>query len=475
MSSFYQLLITVLAWLALPVILVALYDHFVLQPGRPRTPEGEPAPGPSFVRVANALLPFVILAAVLRIGVSDVFAWAKEVARPLAWLAAPVGLICAIDSWIFAPRRAVATGALGAKDPAVLRVLYGILPILVIAVIVRLISAESLDFSLVLLLLSLATGLVWLIDHLVFRKQRELAMQKGVGGEMTVAEPGTVDYARSFFPVAFIVLIVRAFIFEPFRIPSDSMMPTLLDGDFIVVSKYSYGLRLPVLNTKMIATGSPQRGDVMVFRYPPDPRINYIKRLVGLPGDRIEVRDDHLVVNGEVIQQQPEGHFNDGCYVGMRLTTETLGEHTHQVMSCRSPRPLLSFRDLAFTGIQSPPPNCNRKQLALDRGGYLCDESGPDSAHDINDHVFEFVEAQGGGYRMLERGEVPPANALDVLPPGYFIMIGDNRDNSADSRSWGLVPEQNLVGKATRIWLNFDPQRPLADIINWGRIGKSIE
>ena len=224
-----------------------------------------------------------------------------------------------------------------------------LLPILVIAVIVRLISAESLDFSLVLLLLSVATGLVWLIDHLVLRKPRELAL-KGAGSAAPMHEPGTVDYARSFFPVAFVVLIVRAFIFEPFRIPSDSMMPTLLDGDFIVVNKYSYGLRLPVLNTKFINTGSPQRGDVLVFRYPPDPRVNYIKRLVGLPGDRIEVRDDHLVVNGQVIAQQSGGDYADGCYVGLRLSVEKLGEHTHQVMSCHSPRPLMSFRDLRLPG-----------------------------------------------------------------------------------------------------------------------------
>jgi signal peptidase I len=473
MTSLYQLLITVLAWLALPVILVALYDHFVLQADRPKTPEGEPTPGPTYVRIANLLLPFVIVGAVLRIGVSDVFGWAKQVAGPLAWLAAPVGLICALDSWIFAPRRLVARGP-AAKDPPLLRALYALLPILVIAVIVRLISAESLDFSLVLLLLSLATGLVWLIDHLVFRKPRELAL-KAAGGAAPLQEPGTVDYARSFFPVAFVVLIVRAFIFEPFRIPSDSMMPTLLDGDFIVVSKYSYGLRLPVINTKFIDTGSPQRGDVMVFRYPPDPRVNYIKRLVGLPGDRIEVRDDHLVVNGEVIAQQPDGTFADGCYVGLRLSVEKLGEHTHQLMSCHSPRPLLSFRDLAFAGIQTPLPTCNRKQLALDRGGYLCEESGSDAAHDNGDHVFRFVAVDPGHFRMVSPNEDPPADSLNVVPPGYFIMIGDNRDNSADSRSWGLVPEENLVGKATRIWLNFDPQRPLGDFINWGRIGKGIE
>jgi signal peptidase I len=245
------------------------------------------------------------------------------------------------------------------------------------------------------------------------------------------------------------VLIVRAFIFEPFRIPSDSMMPTLLDGDFIVVSKYSYGLRLPVLNAKLLDTGSPQRGDVVVFRYPPDPTVNYIKRLVGLPGDRIEIRDDHLVVNGEVIGLESQGQFSDGCYKGLRLSVEKLGEHTHQVMSCHSPRSLLDFRDLALAGIQIPLPSCDRKQLARERGGYLCEEAGSDMAHDNGDKVF------------------------DVVPPGFYLMIGDNRDNSADSRVWGLVPDKNLVGKATRIWLNFDPQR--SGLVNWSRIGKSIE
>ena len=122
---------------------------------------------------------------------------------------------------------------------------------------------------------------------------------KAAGAELALPEPGTVDYARSFFPVAFIVLLVRAFIFEPFRIPSDSMMPTLLDGDFIVVNKYAYGLRCPWSTEKFVDTGTPQRGDVVVFRYPPDPSVNYIKRLVGLPGDRVEVHDDHLVINGE--------------------------------------------------------------------------------------------------------------------------------------------------------------------------------
>ncbi len=315
-----QPLILLLAVLAVPVLLIAAYDKWILAPKRPRTPEGEVAPGPLYVRVADLLLPFVLVAVVLKIGVSEVFGWAKDIAIPLSWFAAPIGLWCAIDSWIFAPRRQIQKGARDIQDPPVLRAAYALLPVLVVAVIIRLISAETLDFSLVLLLLSVATGLVWLIDHLVFRKEREKAMLKGVGGETTLPEPGTVDYARSFFPVAFIVLIVRAFIFEPFRIPSDSMMPTLLDGDFIVVNKFAYGLRWPVLNQKFLGTGTPQRGEVVVFRYPPDPSINYIKRLVGLPGDRIEVRDDHLVINGQVIEQVDQGRFTDGCYLNMRQT-----------------------------------------------------------------------------------------------------------------------------------------------------------
>jgi signal peptidase I len=300
-----QLIITPLAWLALPVILVVLYDKFVLEPQRPKSTEGESAPGPLYVRIADHALPFVIVAAVLYIGVSTVFDWAKQVAVPLTWVAIPVGLWCALDSWFFAPRRQIAKGAVSVKEPLLLRMMYAVLPILVIAIIVRLISAESLDFSGVLLLLSVVTGLVWLLDTLFFRKKRELAMQKGVGGEMVLREPGTVDYARSFFPVAFAVLLVRAFLFEPFRIPSDSMMPTLLDGDFIAVNKYAYGLRIPVINKKFIEIGSPQRGDVVVFRYPPNPSVNYIKRLVGLPGDRVEIRDDQLGSTANSSRRKP--------------------------------------------------------------------------------------------------------------------------------------------------------------------------
>jgi signal peptidase I len=444
--------ITLLAVLALPVVLVCLYDKFVLEKERPVPHPDVPQPlPPLYLRMAWNLLPFVLIAVVIKIGVNAVFGLAREIAVPLSWFAAPVGIWCAIDSWILAPRRQVAAGAIEVKDPLPVRAAYAVLPVLVVALIVRMITAESLDFSLVLLLLSLGTGLVWLIDHLVFRKQREQALQKSTGGQMRLAEPGTVDYARSFFPVAFIVLIVRAFIFEPFRIPSDSMMPTLLDGDFIVVNKFAYGLRLPVANEKFLDTGAPQRGDVVVFRHPLQPDINYIKRLVGLPGDRVEVRDDHLIINGQTIAQQEVARFTDGCYFNMRLSTETLGEHTHQVLSCSSAYGMAPARDLlAAGGGAGPLPACDRKKIReSSAGGSLCDENRLAGQRDSGDYVFQ-----------------------GVVPAGQYLMIGDNRDNSQDSRTWGYVPDENLVGKATRIWFNFDLQR--GTVVNWSRIGDGI-
>jgi signal peptidase I len=432
----------ILSWLALPVLLVAAYDWFVLAPTRPRGVENPDALVPRYVRIANALVPFAIIAVVWRLGVPETFAWAKGVAEPLAWLALPIGVLCAIDSWIFAPRRAIAAGSIEVPDPVLLRIAYMLLPFLVVAVIVRMISAETLDFSAVLLVLSLATGVVWLIDNLAFRKKREQAAAAVTPKPLSLPEPGTVDYARSFFPVAFVVLIVRAFIFEPFRIPSDSMMPTLLDGDFIVVSKYSYGLRLPIVNKTILSTGKPQRGDVVVFRYPPDPKVNFIKRLVGLPGDHIEVHDDHLVVNGETIPLASSGSYNDGCYTGLQLSTEVLGTHSHNVMSCRTPIGLMPLG--RHNGSQ-----CDRKAVRENQGGWLCDAKPAEDGPDSNDHTFE------------------------IVPPDMYVMIGDNRDNSGDSRAWGYVPDANLVGKATRIWFNFDPQR--STVINWSRIGNGIE
>jgi signal peptidase I len=448
--GWFNELVVPLSFLALPVVLLCAYDHWVLTPKRPKTPEGFPARPPHYIRIAYALLPFVLIAVVLRIGPAAVFDLLKTIAVPLSWFAAPVGLWCLIDSWFLAPRRQIAAGDVDVTDPPLVRAAYLVLPALVVAVIVRMITAEKLDFSLVLFSLSVATGLIWLIDR-QFVSARRNAAGAAAPKPVKLAEPGTVDYARSFFPVAFIVLLVRAFIFEPFRIPSDSMMPTLLDGDFIVVSKYSYGLRLPIVNRKFVDTNVPQRGDIVVFRYPLDPNINYIKRLVGLPGDRIEVRGDQLIVNGEAIPQELVGDFTDGCYVGMRRLVETLGNHTHHVLSCRSSRRLLAARQVEFAGGSAPPAMCDRKGIARDIGGWVCDDSGQAATRDNGDHVF------------------------DVVPAGHYLMIGDNRDNSEDGRVWGYVPDQNLVGKATRIWFNLDLQRPQSQWINWDRIGDSIE
>jgi signal peptidase I len=382
----------------------------------------------------------------------------KNVAVPASWLAVPVGLWCAIDSWLLAPKRAIAAGVANPPDPVPVRIAYAVLPYLVVAVILRLITAESLDFSLVLLLLSVVTGVIWGLDHFVVRKSRETAVAApGQPPPPVIAEPGTVDYARSFFPVAFIVLVVRAFIFEPFRIPSDSMMPTLLDGDFIVVNKYAYGLRWPVLNEKFLDIGTPQRGDVVVFRYPPQPSVNYIKRLVGLPGDRVEVHDDHLVINGVTLELSPLGQYTDGCYVDVRLSEEKLGEHTHQVMSCRSEDGLQG--PYVLQGAAASLPSCDRKHFRQAYGNRVCRETPSAAGRDSGDFLADDRKAK----QWMPDG---------VVPAGYYLMIGDNRDNSDDGRGWGLVPDQNLVGKATRIWFNFDPQR--SSWINWRRIGSSI-
>jgi signal peptidase I len=345
----------------------------------------------------------------------------------LSWLALPVGLVCIVDDWLLRPRRPPT-----AADAPLMKLLYWVLPVLIGGGVLRLLLAERLDFSGVLLLITVVTGIVWGFDAWVLRPQRIAAARAAGRDPAATPEPGTVDYARSFFPVALVVLALRSFVFEPFRIPSDSMMPTLLDGDFIIVNKYAYGLRLPVLNRKFLATGEPQRGDVVVFRYPLDPSTNFIKRLVGLPGDHVEVRDNRIVVNGKPVPFVLDGKYNDGCYVNLSRAEEQLGGHKHQAIFC----PVAIDRAPLLSG-------CNRSGLR----GYVCgDEDAP--------------------------GFLRTAAWAGEVPPGHYLMMGDNRDNSDDGRSWGFVPEENLVGKATRIWFNWDPHRAGGPI--WGRIGTAI-
>jgi len=357
----------------------------------------------------------------------------------LSWLAVPVGLLCIFDDWFLRPQRQLAaltsSGAADARDPTPIAVAYNVLPVLIGAAVLRLLLAERLDFSAVLLSITAVTGLVWWLDVLILRGRRAQAARAAGKDPGAVPEPGTVDYARSFFPVALIVLLLRSFIFEPFRIPSDSMMPTLLAGDFIVVNKYAYGLRLPLINKKVVSIGSPQRGDVVVFRYPRDPSVNYIKRLVGLPGDHVQVRNDRLVINGEPVKFNIVGTFDDGCYVNFQLAQEQLGQHVHDVLLC----PVLPLQYL-----EPPVPKCNRHNVH----GIVC-RNQPEAALSSESR-----------------------DVTEVVPPGEYLMIGDNRDNSEDGRYWGFVPEENLVGKATRIWFNWDLNRSGGP--KWSRIGSAI-
>ena len=254
------------------------------------------------------------------------------------------------------------------------------------------------DFAALLVLAALLTGGIWLWDILVLAPRRKKA-PVGARGERREAErdegkretavPWYVDYSRSFFPVILAVLVLRSFIIEPFRIPSGSMMPTLLAGDFILVNKFAYGVRLPVVNARIIDSGSPQRGDVAVFRYPEDPKVAFIKRIMGLPGDHLEYRNNQLYINGEAVPQQVLSPGNDDSMsmAGYELRLEELGKAGHRVW------------------------------------------------------------VRNSGTNMAWEYEVPE---------GHYFTMGDNRDNSRDSRYWGPLPEENLVGKAFLIWMNWD-------------------
>jgi signal peptidase I len=346
----------------------------------------------------------------------------------------PVGAIAIVDDWFLRPRRRLIAHPAPHVDPPLVRLVYGVLPVFIFAGVVRLFFSQRLDFSLVLLLVVAVSLVVFLADVLFMRPLRRAEQLRSGKPAAASAEPVVVDYARSFLPVALAVLILRAFLFEPFRIPSDSMMPTLYAGDFILVNKFAYGIRLPVINTRVVDVGTPNRGDVVVFRYPPDPAINYVKRVVGLPGDRVRVLGDRIYVNGEVAPWVELPAYSDGCYEQMQRARETIGEHVHEALYCNT------LEDLTV----APYPSCKR---SLDRG-YFCSPSPTGSP----DH-----------------GDRPEY----VVPEGQYFMVGDNRDNSADSRYWGFVPDENLVGRATRIWLSVDFRRGLDWI--WGRMGRKVD
>jgi signal peptidase I len=228
----------------------------------------------------------------------------------------------------------------------------------------------------------------------------------GLKTESTYRTPKVVEYARSFFPIFLIVLVLRSFVAEPFRIPSGSMMPTLLIGDFILVNKYGYGIRLPIIDTKIVDLGYPKRGDVIVFRSPENPATPFIKRVVGLPGDRIAYYNKTLYVNGEAAEQEILGTFSatgSGTSMsGASLRRENLDGHLHE---------------------------------------------------------------------LLVQPGAPTMEGKLVVPEGNYFVLGDNRDNSRDSRFWGTVPDELLIGRAFKIWMSWD----WGHGIKWSRIGDSIQ
>jgi signal peptidase I len=284
------------------------------------------------------------------------------------------------------------------------------------------------NFSLLLFILSSVTFAYWLAEHFCFKPRREAAAaavdeqdaarrsdlaRKGIAKvdgdvattrQAVLAQPWWLDWTAGLFPVILVVFMLRSFLFEPFKIPSGSMIPTLLVGDLILVNKFHYGVRLPVINKKIIANHLPQRGDVMVFRFPRDTSIDYIKRVVGIPGDEVSYRSQQLYVNGQPAPTHalPDYYDDDRLRYALQFE-EKFGEQEHKILVNPGLRPFYGERDFAF-----------RENCAYSTEGVTC-----------------------------------------KVPPGHYFMMGDNRDNSQDSRFWGFVPDRNIVGKAFFVWMNF--------------------
>jgi signal peptidase I len=259
------------------------------------------------------------------------------------------------------------------------------------------------NFELILFYATLVTGFICLIDVLFFAKKRKLQQQ----GRDEIKYPLVIDYSRSFFPVLLIVFLLRSFLFEPFRIPSGSLEPTLLMGDFILVNKFDYGVRLPVIHKVIREGAEPQRGDVIVFRWPPNTSIDFIKRVIGLPGDKISYINKELYINGNKI-----------------------------------PQALV------------------KKDTVNDEGGELVQVlENQEDLMGIKHHIYIEPNKSGRDYTDI------------VVPAGQYFVMGDNRDDSADSRFWGFVPNQNIVGKAVLVWMSWDSMHTN---VRWRRLGLPI-
>ena len=307
------------------------------------------------------------------------------------------------------------------------------------------------NFALILFLLTLATGVLWLLDIMVFRHRRQAALTTALADfdarnrqatavdesalrhereqleERLLRKPAWVEYAASFFPVLLVVFVLRSFIAEPFKIPSSSMRPTLEVGDFILVNKFIYGLRLPIIESKIVPVSDPKRGDVVVFRYPLNPSQDFIKRVIGVGGDVVSYQDKTLTVNGKALPQVPDGTYSYlenlrfETLEQMRVTAN-FGDGTHDYTIGVNPR-------APPVNPQAVRPFPGRENCDYNERGFTC-----------------------------------------KVPAGHYHMMGDNRDNSDDSRYWGFVPDDHIRGKAFFIWWNWDDLSSLA----FKRVGSGI-
>lgn len=301
------------------------------------------------------------------------------------------------------------------KEHAVKKDAWGTFVLVAIVAICLYIWYRTSDFALALVLITAAFFVIWVVDRIAFAPRRRVRAT-AEGGKPR--EPVLVDYARSFFPVILAVLLFRTFLLEPFRIPSGSMMPTLLVGDFVLVNKFAYGLRLPVSNTRILSfldPGEPKRGDIAVFRYPENPKEDYIKRIIGVPGDTVVVRGEQVILNGKPVPQALIGPYHG----------------TDKVSIAMEENPNMS------------PVTLHTEDLAGIK-------------HQILQFAYTEPDPCSGGTRL------PDGSCRWVVPKGYYFAMGDNRDDSSDSRFWGFVPEKNLAGKAFLIWFS---------LANWHRIG----
>ncbi|MFO1386152.1 MAG: signal peptidase I [Chitinivorax sp.] len=271
--------------------------------------------------------------------------------------------------------------------------------------------SQFMSFTAVMLIFVLVFGAIWALDKLLLEAKRGLDQR----------EPVTIEYAKGFFPILLVIFLLRSFLVEPFQIPSSSMRPGLVVGDFILVNKYTYGLRIPVLNTVFMPVKLPQRGDVMVFHFPEDPKTDFIKRVIGLPGDTVAYQGKRLTINGQVVRVEQDGTYQ---YVDKGFdVTDTV---RYQEFLAEQPHPMIvddkQPRSLVLQAVRDFP---NRENCTYSEDGFVC-----------------------------------------KVPDGHYFMMGDNRDNSHDSRYWGFVPDANIVGKAFLVWMNFG---------NLKRIGTLIE